>query len=183
MSKTKSRSPKSPRKTTKKRVSISQVEPKVIEFHRDFSPNKRGDLWQTNEEYMNAANEKHKETDQNESKQRRLSKNAYRKKIINEMKARRTTNNLIPVLVSRVLSTVPEEIVSETRSPEVIQIRRQSSSRSAPIPIPIHTRNARTVPVPQTQRGFLFRVYDTAKSLVYKKKGGINKSRKLKRTA
>jgi hypothetical protein len=63
-----------------------------------------------------------------------------------------------------------EKSASEFQPEEVIQLHRQK---------PL-TNIINSTPVPEKKQGFLFRMLSRAKSLVSKKKGGINKTKRHK---
>ena len=66
-----------------------------------------------------------------------------------------------------------EKSNSEFQPEEVIQLSRQTPLTNA-------VNSIAQTPVPEKNRGFLFRMFSRAKSLVSKKKGGINKTKRHK---
>jgi hypothetical protein len=177
MAKSKSRSPRSPRKTAKKRVSLASDQPIVIEFQKDFSPRNVGNLWITDQEYTNAVNEKNKDITKENALLKRKRIREYRAKILGEMQARNSSIQTAAMFGRRnnvAEFRSPEHVVMEER----IVVPRTSNSLSIPIPIPVLHRSP---VVPQRQRSFFFQVYDGAKSMFSnKKKGGIKTQKRRK---
>jgi hypothetical protein len=177
MAKSKSRSPRSPRKTAKKRVSLASDQPIVIEFQKDFSPRNVGNLWITDDEYRNAVNEKNEGVTREDVLLKKQKIEKHREKILGEMLARNSSMQMAAMFGRR-------NNVAEFRSPEhvvmeeQIVVPRTSNSLSIPIPVPVLHRSPI---VPQRRRSFLFQVYDGAKSMFFnKKKGGIKTQKRRK---
>jgi hypothetical protein len=185
-------SPRSSKKTEKKRVRHSLAQPQVIEFQRDFSPRNIGNLWASAAERASAIQERRAEMIASSEPDRNHKENKeYRKKIIREMRARKTLNNLIPaVAAARSSAREPsltrfgiEETEDEVVAPEErIQLQRRASIRDIRPLIAASPRNIRNERVVPVQRGFIFRVYDAAKTLVNRpKRGGVKKTQKRRR--
>jgi hypothetical protein len=170
--KTQKRSQSSPnsKRKSKKNVRFSEV-PQEFVFKRDFDPDDKTLLWNTNLEYNNATTERNNEIDDSLRSILRARKQAakhYRKSKLNELQSLK--NNTEPIL--KRFGKI-ENSVSEFQPEESIQLRRQ-------IPVKKITLYDIESPVPEKKQGFLFRILSKAKSLVLKKNGGKNKTKRHK---
>ena len=169
-SKSKSPSPRASRKTQKKKVAISDAEPDVRVFSRDFSPDKKHLLWTTKEELRATTNERNWGNDNPDKEKTReyYNKNRnYRKKILSEMESRDTARRMA-AYYGKLKETArnDEEPIVLARKSREHQIKGLQSPREAS-------------PQPEKKRNFLFRVFETIipkKSSSQKRKGGKNKT-------